>query len=329
MSDENRINVQGKPMSNEAEIISRLELFVGGLGKAILRELKDALAEKLTAQQEPVQKEPSDAQIALLDPWMRPAAAKELLSKVLALSQPATVHEQVTDAEKLATAIAEAAARVGITDASKHSFSGPQLLLLLDNLVELASIRQGPVELMKDAAQAIFALREWVEAVPDEVQLPAMPGVDADWLDKVESNLKSALAAPMQEKELVRPMVEKTIYEAELVELDYCVAQHQFPEWKDVQRRLETVDFLSMGDGHEPYTPTLGGKDADFLLENEIDQLTRCRINLSKIEWEAVAIGNDQISATGPTAHIAMVRCFLLQKNGTEKIKIHASPLGD
>jgi hypothetical protein len=36
---------------------------------------------------------PSEAQIALLDPWMRPAAAKELLTKVLALSQPAPVQE--------------------------------------------------------------------------------------------------------------------------------------------------------------------------------------------------------------------------------------------
>ena len=49
-------------------------------------------------------------------------------------------------------------------------------------------------EAMKDVAKAISALREWVEAVPDDVQLPAMPGVDADWLDQVESNLKAQLA---------------------------------------------------------------------------------------------------------------------------------------
>jgi hypothetical protein len=38
---------------------------------------------------------PSDAQVALLDPWMRPAAAKELLTKVLAISLPAPVQEPV------------------------------------------------------------------------------------------------------------------------------------------------------------------------------------------------------------------------------------------
>lgn len=41
------------------------------------------------------------------------------------------------DARKLATAIAEAATRAGITDASKHSFSGPQLLMLLDDMASM------------------------------------------------------------------------------------------------------------------------------------------------------------------------------------------------
>ena len=39
-------------------------------------------------------------------------------------------------AKKLATAIANAATKVGITDASQHSFSGPQLLMLLDDMVQ-------------------------------------------------------------------------------------------------------------------------------------------------------------------------------------------------
>lgn len=39
-------------------------------------------------------------------------------------------------AKKLATAIANAATKIGITDASQHSFSGPQLLMLLDDMVQ-------------------------------------------------------------------------------------------------------------------------------------------------------------------------------------------------
>jgi hypothetical protein len=46
--------------------------------------------------------------------------------------------------------------------------------------------------LRKDALTAIRALREWVQAVPDDAQLPAMPGIDGDWLDEVEA----ALAEP-------------------------------------------------------------------------------------------------------------------------------------
>jgi hypothetical protein len=49
-----------------------------------------------------------------------------------------------TDAQKLATAIAESATRAGITNCREHSFSGPQLLLLLDNLVELALSNNRP-----------------------------------------------------------------------------------------------------------------------------------------------------------------------------------------
>lgn len=42
-----------------------------------------------------------------------------------------------------------------------------------------------------EALSAIRALREWIKAVPADVAaaLPAMPGVDADWLDMVEGEL--------------------------------------------------------------------------------------------------------------------------------------------
>lgn len=53
--------------------------------------------------------------------------------RAMRAAQPASSD----DARKLATAIAEAATRAGITDASEHSFSGPQLLMLLDDMVEM------------------------------------------------------------------------------------------------------------------------------------------------------------------------------------------------
>ena len=40
-----------------------------------------------------------------------------------------------------------------------------------------------------EALNAIQALREWVKAVPQDTPLPAMPGVDGDWLDAVEAAL--------------------------------------------------------------------------------------------------------------------------------------------
>ena len=44
--------------------------------------------------------------------------------------------------------------------------------------------------------EAHQAMREWIDAVPDDTVLPAMPGCDRDWIDTVEATLKQALAAP-------------------------------------------------------------------------------------------------------------------------------------
>jgi hypothetical protein len=54
-------------------------------------------------------------------------------------------------------------------------------------------------EALKLALEAHQAMREWIDAVPDDTVLPAMPGCDRDWLDTVEATLKQALAAPVQE----------------------------------------------------------------------------------------------------------------------------------
>jgi hypothetical protein len=49
---------------------------------------------------------------------------------------------------------------------------------------------------LKLALEAHQAMREWIDAVPDDTVLPAMPGCDRDWLDTVEAILKKALAQP-------------------------------------------------------------------------------------------------------------------------------------
>lgn len=46
--------------------------------------------------------------------------------------------------------------------------------------------------LLQEAALAIRSLREWVQAVPEDIALPAMPGMDGDWLDDVEDQLRKA-----------------------------------------------------------------------------------------------------------------------------------------
>ena len=48
--------------------------------------------------------------------------------------------------------------------------------------------------LLSDSELAIRALRAYIQAIPDEVvaALPAMPGIDGDWLDELQADLRSA-----------------------------------------------------------------------------------------------------------------------------------------
>jgi hypothetical protein len=71
------------------------------------------------------------------------AATCESYRAMLAAA-PQQAPQAKSDAEKLATAIAEAATRAGITDSKIHGFSGPQLLMLLDDLIELAITKPLP-----------------------------------------------------------------------------------------------------------------------------------------------------------------------------------------
>lgn len=50
-------------------------------------------------------------------------------------------------------------------------------------------------KLLADAVLAIAALREYIMAIPEDVvaSLPAMPGIDGDWLADVQENLRLAI----------------------------------------------------------------------------------------------------------------------------------------
>ena len=52
-------------------------------------------------------------------------------------------------------------------------------------------------QLLTESEFAIHALREYIQALPDAVvaSRPAMPGIDGDWLDVLQANLKTTIAA--------------------------------------------------------------------------------------------------------------------------------------
>ena len=49
---------------------------------------------------------------------------------------------------------------------------------------------------VQQALEAHQALREWILSVPSETVLPAMPGINGDWLDGVEAALRQLLEQP-------------------------------------------------------------------------------------------------------------------------------------
>lgn len=58
---------------------------------------------------------------------------------------------------------------------------------------------------LKQALEAHRMLRNWIKAVPQEVVLPAIPGIDGDWLDEVERNLRAALEQPAPAEPIKAP----------------------------------------------------------------------------------------------------------------------------
>lgn len=101
-----------------------------------------------------------------------------------------------------------------------------------------------------EALSLIRALRAWVEAVPDDVAaaLPAMPGVDADWMDAIEAQLEAQQAAPQMPDQFhtaldrfdayfrsangVPPNARISVPTAEWQELRAMLAAQAAPGWK-------------------------------------------------------------------------------------------------
>lgn len=54
---------------------------------------------------------------------------------------------------------------------------------------------------MTELLQVAKALRDWIDAVPKDVVLPTMPGVDRDWVDGV---IKKTEKLPINEKPAFR-----------------------------------------------------------------------------------------------------------------------------
>lgn len=46
--------------------------------------------------------------------------------------------------------------------------------------------------------EVALALREWIDAVPDDIPLPTMPGVDRDWVDEVLARTEAGYEAGKQ-----------------------------------------------------------------------------------------------------------------------------------
>jgi len=87
---------------------------------------------------------------------------------------------------------------------------------------------------VQQALEAHQALREWILSVPSETVLPAMPGINGDWLDGVEAALRQLLEQPEQSAERGEPVAwmdaSGDIYKHEL-----------WPDWNPPHKPLYTA----------------------------------------------------------------------------------------
>lgn len=125
---------------------------------------------------------PNDRISEGVEAWNRRVAPKQglfvgMIAQHPGLAEDLAQPEQEPVLQILATAIAKAATLAGITDCSKHSFTGPQLLMLLNDLTELA-IKAPPqpeqdvdywIKQHTEARQAELELRRELEALRSQL----------------------------------------------------------------------------------------------------------------------------------------------------------------
>ena len=66
------------------------------------------------------------------------------------------------------------------------------------------------------------------------------------------------------------------------------------------------------------YSPSTQWEQGGLIIDAEIDELIRYRVNPDTVMWSATARGDMECEADGPTALIAAMRCYVKYKLGNE-----------
>lgn len=113
---------------------------------------------------------------------------------------------------------------------------------------------------LKLALEAHRALREWINAVPKDTPLPAMPGIDGDWLDEVDLKIQTALAEqPAQQESIAKDAEEwgSRLNEASWAAIEAWNADRMGPMSAAVFNNLKGViragilKYLELTDNHK------------------------------------------------------------------------------
>jgi hypothetical protein len=151
-------------------------------------------------------------------------------------------------------------------------------------------------EALKLALEAHQAMREWIDAVPDDTVLPAMPGCDRDWLDTVEAILKKALAQPAPVQEPVawmHTMIDDVVVGHQPADLNVH-PDRWMPLYKD-PTPCQTCEALArtvmMDQTAHDTTPPAAQRQWVGLSQNELDAMFSNTIKGKKlVNWVARAI---------------------------------------
>jgi hypothetical protein len=98
------------------------------------------------------------------------------------------------------------------------------------------------------------ALQEWVKAIPQDIVLPSMPGIDGDYVDGVIANKSDWLYAvpPMQKEGYVLVPIEPT---KGMIEAIWALRISQFKDARDI---YEDLIAASQEDNHTDSTSPAG-----------------------------------------------------------------------